>query len=40
MLTQHGAETIPNATGCLPQLWLTCLYFHLTVNQEFPHPIL
>lgn len=35
MLTQHGAEIIPNATGCLPQLWLTCLYFHLTVNQEF-----
>jgi hypothetical protein len=35
MLAQDGAEIILNTTGCLPQLWLTCLYFHLSMNQGF-----
>lgn len=35
MLAQDGAEIILNATGCLPQLWLTCLYFHLSMTQGF-----
>lgn len=35
ILAQDGTEIVLNAIVCLPQLWLTCLYFHLSMNQEF-----